>query len=408
MLGKNQGSAIARAVRSNFDEQVKLLSSLVKAKSSNPYTPQDSPSNLPIEKDVAELIYARLKDIGLRPYRRGVSKERFNVVADWGDKRARKILMFNGHMDTVTPEERVVLNPYSGSVRSGRLYGLGVLDMKGSLSAYIYAVKALIDARIKIKGKVCLVFVVDEESGACSRYGTQYLLENGSRAKTCIIGEPGSKSICIGHRGGYRFKVTVRGEGVHTGLSEWEKGEKGRNAILDMARVIEALQGLEIPYKPARSFAGRKPVFTFPTKVEGGSAINVVPEVCEAWGDVLLMPGNSDTQVKLMIIEKLKELGVDFEIEDLLFVPSVEIDPKEEIVEVLQSEARNVLGYTPKLIGAGPWNDAWMLIKRDIPTICGFGPNGGGEHGHDEYVELKSLRRITEVYARTIAQYLAL
>lgn len=407
MSGKSAYKSIAQAVSKNFDEQIEFLSQIVKAKSPNPYTPQDSPADKPVEREVAELIYAKVKDIGLRPLRKGVSDKRYNVVVDWGDKRARKSIMLNGHMDTITPEEKIVLNPYSGTVRGGKLFGLGVLDMKGTLSAYIYAVKALMDSGVEVGGKVVLAFVVDEESGACSKYGTQYLLENGMRAKVCIIGEPGTGSIGIGHRGGYRFKIIVRGEGVHTGISDWEKKKRGRNAIVDMGRVINALQDIEIPYKPAKNFAGRKPVFTFPTKLIGGSSVNVVPGICEAWGDVRLMPGNSDTQVKLLIVEKLNKLGVDYEIEDLLYVPSVEIDHREEIVEVLKREAGEVLKKKPSIKGVGPWNDAWMLIKRDIPTICGFGPDGGGEHGHDEYVDLKSLKKVTEIYARVIVEYLS-
>lgn len=406
MANKITSSAIARAVSKNFDEQTDFLSSLVKAKSPNPHTPQDSSKDDPIEKEVAELIYGQLKDFGLSPRRKGLSKKRYNVLCEWGNKRARKSLMLNGHMDTIPPDEKAVLNPYSGSVRGGKMYGLGVLDMKATLTAYIYALKALMDLKAKSDGKLILAFVVDEESGGCSRYGTQHLLEYGITAKAAIIGEPGTNTVGIGHRGGYRFKVIVKGESVHTGIGSWERGEKGKNAAVDMAKVITSLQGMEIPYKQAKAFASRKPVMTFPTKLLSGHAVNVVPGRAEAWGDVRLMPGNSDKQVKMLIIERLQRLGVDFEIEDLLFVPSIEIDHREELVEVLRAEAKEVLGKTPVLRGVGPWNDAWMLVKRDIPTICGFGPDGGGEHGAEEYVQLKSLKEVTEIYARTILSYL--
>ena len=225
--------------------------------------------------------------------------------------------------------------------------------------------------------------------------------------RACIIGEHGSKYVRTGQRGVYRFKLVVKGESVHTGVSAWENGEKGRNAIADMARAINALQDLEIPYKASRTFPGRRPVFTFPTKVVGGSAMNVVPDQCTAYGDVRLMPGNSDSQVKLLIVEKLQKLSIDYEIVDMMFVPAVEIDSKEPIVEFLQKEAKEVLGYVPETKGSGPGTDGWMLIKRDVPTVFGFGPDGSGEHGRGEWVELSSLEKITEIYARTIASFLA-
>lgn len=407
MSAKGTGSSISRVVAANFAEQTSFLTKLVKAKSPNPYTPQDKSDKIPVEKEVAALIYEKLSDEGFEPQYIGATAERQNVLVEWGEKRARNTLMLNGHMDTIPPEGNDIVSPYSGSVRNGKLYGLGSLDMKATLAAYIYAAKALKDAKIKIKGKLLLAFVVDEESGACSRLGTSLLLERGYVPKACIIGEHGTKYVRVGQRGGYRFKLTVKGESTHTGVSSWERGEEGRNAIVDMGRAIDALQTLEIPYKSSRTFPGRKPVFTFPTKISGGTAINVVPDRCEAYGDVRLMPGNSESQVKMLMVEKLQKLGIKYEITDLMFIPAVEIDPREQIVEVVQEEAEKVLGKKPEARGAGPGTDGWMLVKRDVPTIFGFGPDGQGEHGKGEWVDLKSLLKVTEIYARVIVKYLS-
>lgn len=402
----NVSSTIARAVKASYEEEIAFLSALVKSKSSNPHTPQDSPLHEGVEGEVPTLIFEKLKAIGLSPRYLGASKERPNVVAEWGEKRGRMGLMLNGHMDTIPPEGRDVISPYSGAVRNGKIYGLGSLDMKASLAAYIFAVKALIDAKVKIKGKLTLAFVVDEETGACSPYGTQYLLDQGVVPKTCLIGEHGSKFVRTAQRGGYRFKIVTKGEAVHTGVSAWERGEAGHNAVVDMSKIIEALQGLEIPYKQSKMFEGRKPMFTFPTKISGGVAMNTVPSSCEAYGDVRLLPGNSDAQVKILMIERLQKLGVPYEIQDLIYVPAVEIDGHDPVVTSLQKAAKGVLGYTPETKVSGPATDGWMMIKRDIPTIMGFGPDGGGEHGKGEWVDLESLQKITEVYAKFIVDYL--
>ena len=399
-------SIIARAVKVSFDEEIAFVASLVKVKSSNVYTPQDTPLRESVEGEMPTLIFEKLKSIGLSPRYLGASKERPNVVAEWGEKRGRMGLMLNGHMDTIPPEGRDVISPYSGAVRNGKIYGLGSLDMKASLAAYIYGVKALMSAKIKLRGKLTLAFVVDEESGACSPYGTQYLLEQGCVPKACFIGEHGSQYVRTGQRGSYRFKIITRGEAVHTGVSAWERGEAGHNAVVDMAGIIEALQGVEIPFKQSRMFEGRKPVFTFPTKISGGVGLNVVPASCEAYGDVRLLPGNSDSQVKMLMVERLQKLGIPYEIQDLMFVPAAEIDPHDPLVLSLQKVTKAVLGYTPEARVSGPGTDGWMMVKRDIPTIMGFGPDGGGEHGKGEWVDLASLQKITEVYARFIVDYL--
>jgi len=404
VISKAVGKSIAKQVEKNFADQTKFLTKLIRAKSPNAHTPQDSKVDDPIEQEVAELIHSELVENGFFPKKVGVNKKRQNVLLEWGNKRARNSLMLNGHMDTIPPDVSDVISPYSGSVRGGKLYGLGALDMKGSLSAYVYAVRALKEVGVNITGKVYLAFVVDEESGACSQYGTQYLLEQGIVPKACIIGEHGSDVIRIGQRGGYRFKLTTKGESVHTGMSAWEKGEKGRNAIVDMSRVIKALQGLEIPHKTSKVFVGRKPMFTFPTKINGGIALNVVPEKCEAYGDVRLMPGNSDNQVKMLIVERLQKLDIKYEIDDLMFVPAVEVDPREKVVEILSEQAEMVLGVKPSQKGAGPGTDGWMLTKRGVPTVYGFGPTGSEVHGRGEWVGLESLKKVTEIYARVILE----
>lgn len=402
----NVGSTIARAVKASFEEETAFLSSLVKSKSPNPHTPQDSPLHQSVEGEIPTLIFEKLKSIGLSPRYLGASKERPNVVCEWGEKRGRMGLMLNGHMDTIPPEGRDMISPYSGVVRNGRIYGLGSLDMKASLAAYVYAVKALKTVGVKLKGKLTLAFVVDEESGACSPYGTQYLLDSGCVPKACFIGEHGSQYVRTAQRGGYRFKIVTRGEAVHTGVSAWERGESGHNAVIDMAKIVTALQGLEIPFKQSKMFEERIPMFTFPTKMSGGNAVNVVPDHCEAYGDVRLLPGNSDSQVKMLMIERLQNLGVKYEIQDLIYVPAVEIDPHDAVVLSLQKAAKSVLGYEPEAKVSGPATDGWMMVKRDIPTIMGFGPDGGGEHGRGEWVDLASLQKITEVYARFIVDYL--
>src|SRR5215471_9390350 len=99
---------------------------------------------------------------------------------------------------------------------------------------------------ITLTGGVTLVFVVDEEPGACSPYGTCYLLETGRlRGDAAIISEPENDKIAIGHRGIYRFGLKILGESTHTGLKAWEQKRKGRNAILDMARIALALEDQE-------------------------------------------------------------------------------------------------------------------------------------------------------------------
>src|SRR5436853_7900790 len=89
-----------------------------------------------------------------------------------GACEARKTLILTTHMDTVEPSD-YTRDPWGAEIEGKRLYGVGAADAKAQIAAFIYATRALREAGITLAGKVILALVVDEEPGACSRYGTQ-------------------------------------------------------------------------------------------------------------------------------------------------------------------------------------------------------------------------------------------
>lgn len=397
------GNKIEKAVEESFKEQVGFLTELVHTPSVNPGS--DAKCHSQVETEVAKVIRGKLRDLGVVSNYLRLRRGRPNLVAWTGPVRTRKSLLWVGNMDTGEKLE-TQSSSLDGEVYNNHLYGTGVLDMKSSLSVYLFALQALKNAGINLDGKLKLAFTADGKAERPSRLGLNFLLNKGLKAKSAIIAKPSTEKIAIGHRGGYRFVLRTFGESVNTGRKSWERGKKGKNAITDMVRVTYALAPFELPYKMARAFPGRQPVFTFPVRIAGGGAIDQVPAFCQAWGDVRLMPGNTDVQVKMWMQERLATLsGVKCEVEDILFVPAVEIDRHEPVVQSLAGQAKSILGKEPRLEGCGPWNDAWMLVTRDIPCIAGFGPNGG-EDTDGEWVDLESLKQVTMIYARTAADYL--
>jgi len=393
-------------IRDNFPQQIAFLQQLVQTRSANPFTPENSDPDTPIELHVAQLIHNRLQEIGLSPEFRGVSAQRPNVIAVLPGTNSHKSLILNGHMDTVMLGSHWTVDPFGGLIQDHRLYGLGALDMKASLSIFIFAAQAIREAGITLGGDVILTFAVDEEPGGCSPFGTAYLLENGLTGDAAIVAEPENTNIAIGHRGGYRFKLTVHGQAAHTGLLIWERGEQGKNAITSMAQAITTLQNLPVPHQESAAFPGRKPVFTFPTLIQGGTSINTVPDECTAYGDIRLLPGCAASTVENLIRERLDTIpDLDYVLEQLLFVPAVEIPTNHPLVEVLKCQTLDITGQEPTTLGCGPWNDGWMFITHGIPAICGFGPNGGEVHAPDEFVDLGSLLETTRIFAHTLVNY---
>lgn len=400
---------ISAAVGEQFDQQVAFLQRMVRTKSTNRFTPDLSPPDVSVEEEIAAVILDELRWLGFQASLSGVSPERPNVVCHLaGTDPVSKTLILTTHMDTVEPSSDYTRDPFDGAIERGHLHGVGAADAKAQIAAFVYAVLALRRAEVKLKGHLKLAFVVDEESGACSPYGTCYLLEQGLlQGNAALIGEPGDRKIATGHRGVYRFRVQTRGEAVHTGLKEWEEGTRGHNAILDMAHLAVALSQCSLPSSPSPAFPGRKPVLTFPTLIRGGNAVNMVPGQCEAYGEVRLLPGGSEDEIKRRLLRCLEPHSpISYHLETVAFVPAVEIAQQAEIVQCLSSAVETVTGQHVRREGGGPACDGWMFITRGIPAVCGYGVACGGVHGADEWVDVASLRSVTEVYAQAIVEYL--
>lgn len=400
----NIKSKIIEEIEKSKKEQIEFLQKLVQTRSVNPNVdnPAKSSPHDPIELEVAELIFNKLKKIGLSPKFEGVSSSRPNVVCELG--KGKRTLIFNGHMDTIPPVRGYDFNPFLGFIKNGKLYGVGALDMKAALCCYIYIAKALLRFEKELGGKICLQFVVDEEPIAASRFGTSYLLKKGHGGDAVIIGEPGIK-ITIGNRGGYRFKIEVFGDAVHTGSREWEQKKKGLNAILEMTKVINALQGLKLSRKEHPIFPGRINVLTFPTLIQGGKSINITPDSCVAFGDLRILPGVKKEYIEREIKKRIDKLGVKYKLIPIVYVPVAFIDSKEFLIQVLKNSAEQILKKELIIEGSGPWSDMWMFIEKGIPAV-NFGCEGQGMHDKNEYVEIKSVIDITKIYALTALDFL--
>jgi acetylornithine deacetylase/succinyl-diaminopimelate desuccinylase-like protein len=204
-------SKIIIEIKKSRKEQIEFLQKLVQISSANPYVkdPMKSSPYEPVELKVAELIFNKLKNIGLSLKFDSISSLRPNVICEFGKG---KTIIFNGHIDTIIPPYGYDIEPHSGLIKDNNLYGVGALDMKSALCCYIYMAKALLKFEKEIKGKICLQFVIDEEPMAAFHFGTHYLLEKGYIGDAAIIGEPGTKKITIGNKGGHRFKIKNVGQ----------------------------------------------------------------------------------------------------------------------------------------------------------------------------------------------------
>src|SRR5512139_3895168 len=133
------------------------LSDLVSINSINATLVPDGPGEAQIGAYLAEAMQA----LGLEVIVDEVAPGRVNVIGRRAGRGGGRSLMWNAHMDTVGLND--MEQPFTPTIRAGRLYGRGSQDMKGSLAAMLATVKALNQAEIVLDGDLLLTAVADEE-----------------------------------------------------------------------------------------------------------------------------------------------------------------------------------------------------------------------------------------------------
>lgn len=148
-------------------------------------------------------------------------------------------LMFNGHIDVVPPGDREQWtdDPYSGTVRAGKLFGRGSCDMKAGLIAAHWAVQAIRRSGIRLRGDVLIASVQGEEDGGLGTFAT---LERGWRADACVLPEPTDLDLVPANAGALTFRLRIRGLATHA-----SRRLEGVSAIEKFWPVWRALQDLE-------------------------------------------------------------------------------------------------------------------------------------------------------------------
>ena len=200
---------------------------------------------IPSHKDVedreaamGEFVYDYCTNLGFECEKVYVQGKRFNVNIWLRGEGDGPTLLLNGHMDTVPPYD-MIIEPYSGEVRDGYVWGRGGNDMKGALASMITAMNAIKKSGIKLKGDLLITAVVGEEEESD---GTEAFVLNGGKADGAIVGEPSGYEVSIGHRGLEWIQMDVEGITMHGG-----QAHLGVNAIQMGARLIERIQSDLVP-----------------------------------------------------------------------------------------------------------------------------------------------------------------
>lgn len=257
-----------------------------------------------------------------------------NVVARL-DVRAKQTLLLEAHLDTVFAD-RMIIEPFHAEIRDGRLYGRGACDTKGSLAAFLSALRYFSEGRQKPSANILFLATADEEYGFT---GAKHAVAGGLEADFGIVGEPTGLHIVRAHKGVVRWKVVTHGVAAHSAYPD-----RGRNAIYAMAQVVARLES----HAGALLQAAPHPVLGTPTLsvgvIEGGQTVNIVPDRCMIEVDRRTLPGETDTTVLEAARAALGGLDHWEIVGPHLSIPGMEVAADHAIVRVLGRSIREVTG----------------------------------------------------------------
>jgi acetylornithine deacetylase/succinyl-diaminopimelate desuccinylase-like protein len=328
--------------------------------------------------------------------------------------------MFNGHMDTSYSGREPWLKDVPGFqprafVKNGRLYGLGVSNMKGALACYVEAVRSLQDAGVRLRGDVLIAAVCGEiektqyaeAQGAQYRgyaAGTRYLVSHGGVADMCLLGEPTEGKVVLGHFGALWLRIRTHGNFIHTAFSE---GKRNQNSILRMHEVTSAV--LEwIPTwenDESNSYRGAKAIVNVGA-VRGGFGWRVsrTPQHTDLFLDIRVPPTKEMGVARREVLEFVRSLETrfpDYGIEGEVYVtaPGSEIDEGHELVKAVDAAHEQVFGETPGRDVTRWFSDASALTRYGIPTLNYGTSTGLMDVELGENLDIDGLVKTAETYA---------
>lgn len=287
-------------------------------------------------------------------------------------------IMLSGHTDVVPVDGQAWdTNPWELTEKDGRYFGRGTCDMKGFIAICLaYAPEFL---SRELETPIHLAFSYDEEIGCI---GVHSLIEKMKhmpiKPAMCIVGEPTSMDVSLGHKGKRSYDATFRGFEAHSSLAP-----QGVNAIAYAAELITYMSSMANRFAKEGPFdeAYDVPHTTVHTgTIEGGTALNIVPKECKISFEFRnLAEHNPDSIIEEIETFARKELeprmqavqpGTGIEIVEVTDAPGLNTAPDEDVVTFVKSLA----GRNDHIKVAFATEAGLFRERVGIPTvICGPG-----------------------------------
>lgn len=349
-------------------------------------------SNLPI----ADAISDYLDRPGIRIQRNpSADGQKTNLVVEIGPETPadRDGLMLSGHMDVVpATEPEWQSDPFELVDRGERLVARGACDMKGFVALAVNAAVRWADCADRLTAPLALVITFDEEIGTLGarHFVDTWPLADHPLPRRSVIGEPTSLQAVRLHKGHARGKLIVRGTPAHSGYPHL-----GHSAIEPMGRALVALSAVGEELRTERHDASEHfPEVPFVAlnlaRIQGGSAINIVPDHCLLEIGLRVLPGMKAHDVHVRLEAALQDVlgGEDWSYEIGDESPPMSLDDDHDLHRAVCD-----LAGQSETVSASYATDAGWFQEGGFDCVL-YGPGDiGVAHKPNEWVPKDELAR---------------
>jgi succinyl-diaminopimelate desuccinylase len=396
-MSSSLADAVCRDIDAAREELIELCGQLVAATSVNP------PGRT---VEVAEVVRAYLSGHGIATEMVRADDDAPNIVGRVEAGVGGPHVVFNAHMDTMEAgDEAAWTVPITRlSRRDGRLYGLGMGNMKGALAAMCLATAILKRHGNAWKGRLTMTAVSDEVM--FGERGAVFLLrERADVAGDFLIsGEgPGFMHFAVAEKGLLWLDVEARSGGGHA-----SRALRGDTAVMKLAAFLARIDAMNEMYATlpreltgvsgGEGNLGLRLSLNAGTLAAGTVRSQVAPRA-RAQVDIRLPPGITAQACEKLIRERTEADAISIAVVKSWDANWTALD--NPLVVELATAATLVRGTAPPFVVRLPGSDARRWRELGIPAIC-YGPQPTLSAGVDDYANEQDVVDCAKIYARTV------
>lgn len=302
-----------------------------------------------------------------------------NVVATSIKTKTPKVLL-QCHMDVVPADSKM----FSMKREGNKLLGRGAFDMKFACASYMKLVRILGSDIKNYDFGIMLSF--DEEIGG--RNGVGALLNDQYGCDVCILPDSGKDwHLETSANGAWFIKLSKEGKNAHASAPQ-----EGINAA---EILMEALSGI---YKIREKYSPNELTLSL-TQVNGGKAMNQIPDSAEATLDIRFRSEKIYKELRSQIEKIINQRNI--KLETLTYGTCMNVDTRDPVVTEFIAVAEEVLDKKIKTCHSIGATDGRYFCEKNIPCIV-IQPNGGGRHSDSEWVDSNGVEDLTKILVKFI------